>query len=214
MKNYKTIIFDLDGTLINSKPGIVKSFQYSLSRFNIVEKDLAKIENFIGPPLKESFQNHYKLDDKLSDKAVEYYREYYREKGIFDHQLYSGIEELLKKLKQDNKRLFIATSKLEIFAKQIIDFFSLNSYFEIIVGENPAKNIFQKTDAIKFVLDKNKDISTTDVIMVGDREYDIVGAKNNNIDSIGVLYGYGSRQELQAAGADYLVKSVNELIDL
>ena len=214
MKSYQTIIFDLDGTIVNSKPGIIKSFQYALAKFNIKELDLAKFNSFIGPPLKTSFQKQYNFSDSDADKAVEYYREYYREKGIFEHELYDGITNLIKKLKTNKKDLFIATSKLEFFAKQIIEHFGLEKYFEIVAGENPQKDLWTKTDVIEYVLNKAKNIQKEQSIMIGDREHDILGAHENNINSAGVLYGYGSKEELKNAKANYIAKNIKELEEI
>ena len=211
MNSYDTVLFDLDGTLIESKLGITKSVQYSLSKFGFVENNLNDLEKFIGPPLQGSFQKYYNLNEKESWAAVEYYREYFDKKGIFENNIYDGIPELLNILKSQGKILEIATSKPTYYAKKIIENYKLDSYFAHIVGSHKNLTRISKTEIIEHALSLLRDVNKKKVIMIGDKEHDIIGAKNNNIDSIGVGYGYGSKEELEGARPTYIIPSVREL---
>lgn len=212
MKNY--ILFDLDGTITDPMLGITKSVKYALSKFNISVKSLDELCKFIGPPLKESFIKYYKFSEEDSEKAIEYYREYFSKKGIYENIVYDDFEKMLTSLKEKNKTLIVATSKPTVFAEQIIENFNLGKYFSFVSGSNLDGTRTKKADVIKYALQQNKIIDTSSVIMVGDREYDIYGAKEHNIESIGVLYGYGNYEELTNSGSDYIVKDVNELREL
>ncbi len=214
MNKYNIILFDLDGTITDSKPGIIKSIQYALSNLNIIEEDIDKLQVFIGPPLRESFIKHYNLNGDSAKDAHHYYREYYKDKGLFENELYDGIEELLQKLKSKNKKMFIATSKPTIFAKKVIEYFNIEKYFDMIVGSNLDGTMTNKADVIKFILDRIGNVPPNEIVMVGDREYDIIGAANNSIDSIGVKYGYALDTELESVNPTYLVKDIDELTQL
>lgn len=213
-KSYDIILFDLDGTLTNSKEGITKSVQYALSKFDIHEEDLDKLEPFIGPPLIESFQKFYGFDTKKANQAVGYYREYFAETGIFENKLYSGISKLLAELKENKKRLVIATSKPTVFTEKILKYFDIYSYFELIVGSNLDGTRSTKSEVIEYALSKLEGVKNEDIVMVGDRSYDIKGAAINKIDSIAVTYGFGSQEEIRYAKPNYIVDSVEELKNL
>lgn len=209
MKKY--ILFDLDGTVIDSKIGIAKSFQYALNKFDIKIDDINEICKLIGPPLKESFIKFYNFSEEDTLTAISYYRKYYADKALFEHIVYDGIEDLLISLKEQGKVMIIATSKPEIFAKKILDNFNLSKYFHFIGGSNLDNTRSKKADVISYVLDQCKIDNLSEVIMVGDREFDVYGAKALNLESIGILHGYGSYDELSNSGADYIVKNVAEL---
>jgi len=211
MGKYRTILFDLDGTLTDSKPGIVNSVIYALARLGVTEARPEKLTAFIGPPLAYSFQKYYSMDDKQSRRAVEYYREYFSVRGIYENRLYQGISELLTLLKNSGKRLIVATSKPTFFAERIVAYFKLTDYLEAVIGSDPDGGRGYKSEVIQAVLAVNKNLKSAETVMVGDREFDIIGAKNNGIDSVAVGYGYGSAAELQAAGPTYTVKSVSAL---
>lgn len=217
MKTYNTILFDLDGTLTDPGIGITNSVAYALNKYNIQVKDRSELYKFIGPPLHESFENFYGFSKEEALKAVEYYREYYKDKGIFENYVYEGIKELLKELKAAGKTLVLATSKPEIFAKQILEHFQLESYFTYIAGSNLDGSRTKKDEVIRYALD-SCNISTKDqmaqTIMIGDRKHDALGAGKVGIDSIGVLFGYGSSEELKEAGATYIAKNVDSLSEL
>ncbi|MDR1268049.1 MAG: HAD family hydrolase [Planctomycetaceae bacterium] len=211
--NYINVLFDLDGTLTDPCEGITNSVKYSLEKFGIAEKDNGKLKLFIGPPLEKSFMEYYGFDKNTAQKAVKYYREYFSEKGIYENLLYEGIENVLKELNAQSKNCIIATSKPEIFAIKIVRYFQIEKYFKYIVGSNIEGTFIEKEDIIKSVLEKYK-LKNDVTIMVGDRKYDIIGANKNRINSIGVLYGYGTREELEKEKPTYLCNRVNELLQL
>lgn len=208
----KHILFDLDGTLTDPMMGITKSVRYALNYYGIEVKDLNDLLPFIGPPLRDSFKEYYGFDEAKANEAVEKYREYYKTDGIFDNKVYQGMVECLQTLKDNGKKLYVATSKPEFFAKQIIEHFSLSKYFEY-VGGSEFNSREKKAEVIEYVLKTNQ-IDNDDVIMVGDRKHDIIGAHENKIPCIGVLYGYGTEDELKQYQADYLVSTVEELTEL
>lgn len=210
---YKYILFDLDGTLTDPKVGITKAVQYALEKNNIKEDSLSTLEKFIGPPLKDSFIEFYSFDEKKSLDSIQYFREYFKEKGIFENQIYLGIEDLLKKLKQNDYKIIVATSKPLVFAKTILKHFKMIEYFDLIVGSNLDGTLVDKGEIISYVIDYLKIKNLKEVIMIGDRKYDIIGAKKNNIDSIGVLYGYGSMEELKIANPNYMINSIDQLYE-
>jgi len=214
MKKYTNILFDLDGTLTDPKSGITRSVAYALKSFGIEVKDLDSLCKFIGPPLRVSFRDFYGFSEDDCTKAVEKYREYFREKGMFDNKVYPGIESLLKNLKHSGRKLYIATSKPTVFAVKILEHFNLLSYFEYVAGSELDGTRDNKSDVIRFALQQNNLTNLTDVVMVGDRKHDVIGARENNIDVIGVLYGYGSKAELIESGADFIAETVEELSEL
>lgn len=208
----KHILFDLDGTLTDPMMGITKSVRYALNYYGIEVKDLNDLLPFIGPPLRDSFKEYYGFDEAKANEAVEKYREYYKTDGIFDNKVYQGMVECLQTLKDNGKKLYVATSKPEFFAKQIIEHFSLSKYFEY-VGGSEFNSREKKAEVIEYVLKTNQ-IDNDDVIMVGDRKHDIIGAHENKIPCVGILYGYGTEDELKQYQADYLVSTVEELTEL
>jgi len=212
--NFEYILFDLDGTITDSGEGITKSVQYALKHFDIIVNNLEDLHKFIGPPLKESFKEYYKFDEEKADLALVKYREYYADKGIYENSLYDGIIELLDALKKNNKTIILATSKPEVYAKQILEYFKVDKYFTIVAGSNFEETRVKKGDVIKYALESAKISDLSKVIMVGDREHDIIGAKENNIKSIGVTYGYGDVIELTQARADYIANSTNQLLNI
>ena len=205
------ILFDLDGTLTDPAEGITKSVQYALKHFGIEEDDLEKLQPFIGPPLMESFMDFYGFSEEQAREAVTYYREYFRPQGIFENEVYKGIPELLEKLTDAGKTLILATSKPVVFAEQILEHFDLRQYFEFIGGSDIEQTRAKKTEILQYILEECQLVDLTELVMVGDRKHDIIGAKQFGIDMVGVLYGYGSEEELKEAGADVLVDSVREL---
>lgn len=210
---YKYILFDLDGTLTDPKVGITKAVQYALEKNNIKEDSLSILEKFIGPPLKDSFMEFYSFDEKKSLDSIQYFREYFKERGIFENEIYLGIEDLLKKLKQNDYKIIVATSKPLVFAKTILTHFKMMDYFDLVVGSNLDGTLVDKGEIISYAIDCLKIKNLKEVIMIGDRKYDIIGAKKNNIDSIGVLYGYGSIKELKIANPNYMINSIDQLYE-
>lgn len=211
---YNTILFDLDGTLTDPGLGITNSVAYALKKWGIEVEDRTTLYPFIGPPLMYSFQTFYGFSAEQSERAVEYYREYFREKGMLENEVYEGVEEMLKSLKSAGKRLIIATSKPEEFAVKILEHFGLAQYFEYIAGATMDAGRNKKGDVIAYALKSCGITDLSGVVMVGDREHDVLGAKENGLDSIGVLFGYGSREELEAAGATYVAETVGDILRL
>lgn len=209
---YNTILFDLDGTLTDPGLGITNSVMYALKKWNIEVENRTSLYPFIGPPLMYSFQTYYGFSAEQSEKAVRYYREYFREKGMLENEVYEGVVELLKSLKSAGKRLIIATSKPEEFAIKILEHFGLARYFEYIAGATMDTTRNNKSDVIAHALKSCGITDVSDVVMVGDREHDVLGAKQNGLHSIGVLFGYGSREELEAAGATYVAETVADIL--
>lgn len=214
MKNYDVILFDLDGTLTDSSPGIINSIVYALNKYNIAVDDTAALGKFLGPPLHESFKEFYGFDEEKAWKAVSFYREYFSTKGLLENKVYDGIPFLLKKLADNGKRLIVATSKPQEFTDKIMAHFDLTKYFEFVAGSNMDGTRSKKAEVIEYALQKCMVTDKSKVVMVGDRKHDIFGAKAVGIDSIGVEYGYGDYNELDNAGATYIAKTVDELKNL
>lgn len=207
------ILFDLDGTLTNPKLGITKSIQYALSSKGVDVKDLDSLTKYIGPPLRNSFME-FGYHEEEAEELIIKYREYYKATGLYENEVYHGIEELLHKLKESGKKLYTATSKPEQFARTILEHFKLEHYFEDICGATMDNSRGTKEEVIRYALSKNNIFDLDEVIMIGDREHDVVGAKQVGIACVGVLFGYGSRDELLSAGADYLADTVEEVYDI
>ena len=206
----KRILFDLDGTLADPFLGITRSVAYSLKSFGIEVDDLETLKPFIGPPLDVSFREYYHMDEAQSWKAVEKYREYFSKKGLFENKVYEGMEDFLQSLLNMDMKLYVCTSKPEVFAKEILDHFSLTPYFTGIYGATLDGSLKNKGDVIAHCI-KQEQLNIQDCMMVGDRQHDIVGAHQNQIPCIGVLYGYGSLEEFQEYHCDYIAKDLIEL---
>jgi len=211
MKQYDYILFDLDGTITNPGIGITNSVIYALKKYGINVSDRTQLYNFIGPPLLDSFEKYYGFSKEESKNAVDYYREYYAEKGIFEADVYDGIEELLRKLIAIGKTLIVATSKPEIFAVQVLKHYGLDHYFTYIAGSNFDETRTKKAEVITYALETCKIKDMEKIVMVGDREHDMIGATTVGIDAIGVLFGYGSREELESTGATYIAEKVEDI---
>ena len=210
--NFQYILFDLDGTLTDPAIGITNSVMYALKKFGIEVNDRSELFKFIGPPLHESFEKYYGFSKMDAKRAVDYYREYYKDKGIFENKVYDGIEDLLKLLNNKKKTILLASSKPEVFARQILKHFNLANYFTFIAGSELDGTRTAKDEVIAYALKNCKIMDLSKAIMIGDREYDIIGAKKIGIKSLGILYGYGDRNELENAGADYILDTVDDII--
>ncbi|WP_370861934.1 HAD family hydrolase [Parabacteroides faecis] len=211
MKQYKYLLFDLDGTITDSETGITRCVAYALNYFGILVNDLRELSPFIGPPLLDSFKDFYNFTDEQATVAVAKYRERYADKGILENELYPGIEKLLADAQKNGKTVILATSKPEIFAKRILDHFGLSDYFSFVAGSGLDGSLHTKTDVINYILQSNQITNLESVVMIGDRKHDIIGAKNVGIDSIGVLYGFGDYKELSDAGADHIAENIPAL---
>lgn len=211
MKQYSTVLFDLDGTLTDPAEGIINSVIYALSKFGIEEADREDLKKFIGPPLAESFKEFYGFSEEKTTLAIAYYREYFQKSGMFENSVYDGIEKLLRSLKDKGKTLIVATSKPEKFAVQILEHFKLDGYFKYIAGSNLDGTRSAKADVIKYALEKCNVTDCSQAVMVGDRKHDIIGAKAIGLDSVGVLFGYGDLNELETAEATYIAETVEDI---
>lgn len=212
MKQYHTILFDLDGTLTDPGIGITNSVWHALKKYNISVEERKELYCFIGPPLIDSFVKYYGFSEDQAREAVAYYREYFADKGKFENEVYDGVETMLKQLKDAGKKLIVATSKPEVFAKQILDYFGLTQYFDFVAGATLDETRVKKAEVIAYALESCGITELSDAVMVGDREHDVIGAKTVGLDCIGVLFGYGSREELEQAGADYIAETVEDIV--
>ncbi len=206
---YQWYLFDLDGTLTDPKEGITKCFRYALEKMGVESPALAELEKYIGPPLVKSFRDYFSEED--AKKAVEYYRERFRDTGIFENGVYDGVEEMLQTAKAQGKKLALATSKPQHFAQIIMEHYGLSQYIDVLVGSRADGQT--KADVIRqvFVEAGLDEATKKSAIMVGDRLHDIEGAKECGIDSLGVRFGYAKENELEEAGADYIVATTEEL---
>ena len=210
----KYILFDLDGTLTDPKIGICTSVQYALRAFDIDEPDIDVLEPFIGPPLIDSFMEFYGFSEEDAKKAVEKYRERFSTVGLFENKVYKGIPHMLKRLKKSGFHLAVASSKPTVFVEKILDHFKIGKYFEVVVGSNLDGTRTDKNEVIEEALRQlfkgnriNKDL----IYMVGDRRFDVEGAKKQGIESVAVLYGYGDYEEFLESHADYIVFTPKDL---
>lgn len=211
MKKKAVILFDLDGTLTDPGVGITKSVNYALESFGIYTEDLKELCKFIGPPLTESFKKYYGFDEAKALLGVEKYREYFKDIGIFENELINGMDDLLRRLGDAGRRLIVATSKPKVFADRILEHFNLMQYFDLVCGSELDGTRVNKGEVIRYALDKAGITDLSKAVMIGDRKHDIIGAKESGLDSIGVLFGYGSDEELRTAGATLVVETVEEL---
>lgn len=211
---YKVILFDLDGTLTESGEGITKSVQDALEKLGQPEPDLKKLEVFVGPPLLQQFMKYAGLDEETAVKAVEYYRERYTDIGIFENEVYPGVEDMLDKLRGKGYILAVASSKPERFVKKVLDHFDLTKYFHEIVGSEMNGGRTSKADVIEEALDRLHMADHRDqVVMVGDKEHDVFGARKAGLQCLAVSYGYGSEEELKNANPLKIVDSAQEVLD-
>jgi len=211
MIDKKYILFDLDGTIIDPKEGITKGVQFSLQAFGIQVEDRDTLTPFIGPPLRESYKVFYGFSDQEAEIAIGKYREYFAPKGVYENVLYEGIVELFERLKKAGKDLIIATSKPTVYAQRILEYHNIGDYFSFVGGCELDGRRSTKGEVIQYVLENMKITDSEGAIMIGDREHDVIGAKEIPMDSIGVCYGYGSLEELTNAGATYIAKDVEAL---
>ena len=214
MKNYEVVLFDLDGTVSDSGEGITNSVKYSLKKFGIIETDYEKLKKFVGPPLYASYEKYYGFSHEEAIKAVEYYREYYNAGGIFELRIYNGIIDLLKYLKKSEKKIILATSKPEIYAEKIARKFGFYELFDNISGALLDGSRIEKADIIAYALGRVGNPDINNCIMIGDTEFDVLGAKAFGMDSIGVTYGYGKREDIEKAEATYIVSKAEEILNL
>ncbi len=214
---FEYILFDLDGTLTDPKIGITSSVQYALKAFGIEEPDLDRLEPFIGPPLADSFMEFYGFTAKQAKAAIEKYRERFDHHGIYENEMYEGIDKMLSNLKENKRTLAIASSKPTPLVIRVLDHFGIKEYFDYIVGSELDGRRGKKEEvveeALRLMVPKTLGVQErrAHIAMVGDRKFDVEGAKAFGLTSVGVSFGYAPAGELEAAGADYIVDTVSEL---
>lgn len=222
MGHFENILFDLDGTIIESAPGVTHSVQYALKQMGIDEPDLKKLEYFVGPPLSQSFKDLYGFTDEQCDEAVGQYRVYYQDRGIVECDPYEGIPELLQELHDAGRHLAVASSKPGDYVIQILKNLGIYELFDVAIGPDMADDTSRKETGneckarmVRTALEELHAVGTGDATaMVGDRAFDVLGGVTNGVTSVGVVYGYGTREELEEAGAAYVVDTVAELRSL
>lgn len=210
---YKNVFFDLDGTLTDSGEGILNSVEYALKKLGITGYERSRLYGFIGPPLVVSFSEFFGLSEEKCKEGVRLYREYYSKKGIYENRLYDGIIHLLEKLSEEGAKVVLATSKPREFAEEILRFFSLTKYFDYIAAAEMNGKRNEKSEVIAYALEISG-AKKEQTVMVGDRKFDILGARSAGIASIGVLYGFGTEEELIKAGADYIAQTPESVLDI
>lgn len=215
---YKHILFDLDGTITEPYVGITNGIVYALETIGVEVEDTTIFRKFIGPPLRDSFRDYLGFSEELSVRAVQLYREYYREKGLKENELMPGMGEAIRELHHQGYKLYLATSKPEKFAKIILEDLGVLQYFTIAAGASLDGARETKEEVMEYLLEQIRictpDFGIEQAIMVGDRLFDINGAKYFGMDSLGVTFGYGDYKELSEAGATYIVDDAKDLVDV
>lgn len=212
MHSYNTLIFDLDGTLTDSAPGILNCYRHTLSVMGFDEPD--NIMSVLGPPLYDSFAQLCGMNEVQVNEAVRIYRTRYADTGLYENNVYSGIPEMLRQLKNNGKSLLVATSKPEVFAIEILERFRLAEYFDVIGGADINGSRNEKCEVIEYVLDRAGISDRNGILMIGDRYHDINGAKKCGIPCMAVLWGYGSYEELTQHGAEIIANTPQEAADI
>ena len=208
---YDTILFDLDGTLTDSAEGIINSIVHALKHYGLPHDDRVALRRFVGPPLPEAFERYCGFSPEKAKEAVAVFREYFSEIGIFENTVYKGVPKMLETLQAAGFTLAVATSKPEEYAAQILRHFDLCRYFDVVAGASMDEVRNKKSDVIAYALQKAGVEEHSRAVMVGDREHDVNGAHANGLCAVGVLWGYGDRAELEAAGAEHIVCDMQEL---
>ena len=211
MNAIRCVLFDLDGTLFDSSEGILSCYKRGLTHFGITVRDDSELNKVLGPSLYISFHDFFGLEGEQVNEAVRIYRERYNEEGIYQVRMYDGIEKLLKALKDNSFTLCLATSKPQVMAEKILGFSGLMSYFDAVCGANLDGSRSDKIELIEYAMKQVGFTDKNEVVMIGDRFYDVAGAVKAGVHSIGVTYGFGSREELMNAGAEYIADCPEEI---
>ena len=212
MKSFEVLLFDLDGTLTDSTEGIQKCLVNAIERMGFeVPEDTNK---FLGPPIRQSFSEFCGMDKQQIDEAVRIFRERYSTIGLFENRVYDGVPEMLQQLRDNGKRIMVATSKPEQYAVRIFERFGLSQYFEFVGGAELDGTRDYKHEVIEYVLDKTNVTDRSRVLMIGDRRQDVLGAHKTGIKCLGILWGFGSREELEEVGADYITDTPQSLVNM
>ena len=210
----RNVLFDLDGTLTDPVEGITRSICYALERMNARPPARDELLQHIGPPLRDTFSLILRTTEQAAiERAVELYRERFAATGMFENVVYDGVPEMLAQIRASSKRLFLATSKMRGFTLKILDHFHLSAYFDGVYGSEPDGTLGEKADLIRHVLMSER-LRPEETVMVGDRKYDVAGARTNGCLAAGVTYGYGSVEELTEAEADFLCHNPQSVADL
>ncbi len=211
---YDCLFFDLDGTLTESGPGIMRSAAWALERLGRPVGDPALLRRFVGPPLSDTFRSCYGVPEERLEEAIALYRECYNHRGgIFESEPYPGIRELLEALRRRGLKLLLATSKPLPMAVQVLEHWDLRAFFDHLCGGSMDERGCKKSVVVAQALERCG-VDRNRVLMVGDREHDVLGAHANGIACAGVLWGYGSREELEAAGAEFVVEDCGALLEV
>jgi phosphoglycolate phosphatase len=211
--DYDYILFDLDGTLTDSVEGIINAVKYACAKLGIRIPEQDELMEFIGPPMVNSFDSHFGLKGEQLNKAIDFYHIYYKEKGWSENKVYPGVLDMLKELKNKGKHLAMCTNKTFFYAEWIAKLFEFDKYLDFVGGSDPDVGRTEKYMVIDYTLNK-LGADKSRAIMIGDRHYDVEGASKVGIKTIGVTYGYGSREELEKCGAFIVVDSAKEISDL
>lgn len=211
---WKTVLFDLDGTLTDSAEGITKCVQHALVSLGFDAPELSELECFVGPPLQKMFMKYADLDEETAEQAVELYRERYVPTGMYENKLYPSVIEMLDLFKKNGIVMGVASSKPEIYVKRILDYFGISSYFKVVVGSELNGERVNKKDVLEEAIKRLKmEKSRDQIVLVGDTEYDVLGANEADIDCIAVTYGYGDRNEIEKVRPVYIADTVSEIAD-
>jgi len=197
----RTVLLDLDGTIVNSEPGITACVQYTLKAYGLEELDAGTLRTFIGPPLRQSFMRHCGVSERQAEDMVKKYRERYVPVGMYESGVYPGVEHFLKFLRREGYQVALASSKPEEMCKKLLEHFKLSEYFDEIVGATPDGRIDTKLEVLRELFLRLHIVSPDEVALVGDTRFDAEGAKEAGIRAIGITYGFGTRQEMEDAGA-------------
>ena len=212
MKKYDTVLFDLDGTLTDPESGLVSSFKYALDKMGLEYGEKESLKRFIGPPLYSEWKSLYSLSNEDADKALALFHEYYSVYGWWDNVLYEGIKEMLSALKASGFTLAVATSKPEFFAKKVVALYGIDGFFDFVGAADGDRVRDKKHEVIDYVFENIGQDKRSHAVLVGDRKFDAEGAEICGIDSIGVLWGHGSEEEIDGAGFTYKAGTPCEII--
>lgn len=208
--HYQNVLFDLDGTLTDPREGITRSIQFALSKMGIEEPDLTQLEHFIGPPLLQAFMEFYAFTEAQAWEAVGYYRERFAVTGLYENQVFEGIAPLLEALNEQGRNLFIATSKPQIYAREIARHFDFGKHFKVIYGSELDGTRTNKVELIKHLMTQ-EGLDPAHTLMIGDRKHDLIGARSNGLDSAAVGYGFGSFEELNAEAPTWHFETLEQM---
>ena len=208
--DYPNVLFDLDGTLTDPREGITRSIQYGLSKMGIDEPDLTQLEHFIGPPLLQAFMATYGFDEAKAWEAMGFYRERFAVTGLYENEVFEGVTPLLETLVGQGRQLFIATSKPQVYAREIARHFDFAKHFKVIYGSELDGTRTNKVELIRHLM-AEQGLNPAHTLMIGDRKHDLIGARDNGLDAAAVGYGFGSFEELSSFAPKYHFQTLTEL---